>query len=151
MKPADDIHKMIKKMHVKTSTELDKRVHNDISQTLTKLQKIESARVKPNIRVSITKGWAAKLAVAAAILIAFGFGFFTGRWSNPVRPTPHSLDVTGYTSVVSVNPTAPKNEDNFWRQKALAAMQPRPYAQSQFDKTSLLNAYKQYLKEKHYD
>jgi len=50
-----------------------------------------------------------------------------------------------------VYPTAPKVEDSFWRQKALAAMHPRPYARTQATKTSLLNTYKQYLKEKHYD
>lgn len=92
-----------------------------------------------------------KLAVAAAIFIAFGIGFFTGQWSKLPRQAPYSLDVTGYTSVVLAYPTARKSEDSFWRQKALAAMQPRPYAQTSTTKTNLLNAFKQYLKEKHYD
>jgi hypothetical protein len=47
------------------------------------------------------------------------------------------------------HPTEQENKNGFWRQKALAAMQPRPYAQTGFDKTGLLNSYKQYLKEKH--
>ncbi len=146
MRPADDIHKMIKKMHVKASAKLDRRVHDDISISLT-----ESALVEPNIRRSITKGGAARLAVAAAILIAFGIGFSIGRWSGTAQLESHTPDVTGYASTLTVYPTAPKAEDSFWRSKAIAAMRPRTYAQSQTIKTSLLNAYKQYLKEKHYD
>jgi len=91
-----------------------------------------------------------KLAVAATIFITFGIGFSFGRWSKPTPP-PHSLDVTSLTSTVSVYPAANKTEDSFWRQKALAAMQPRPYPKTHITKTSLIDAYKQYLKEKHYD
>lgn len=148
MKRRNDIHKLIKKLHVKASAELDRRVHNDISETLDKTQKIESAQAELYIWKCIMKGGAAKLAVAAAILIAFGIGFSSGRWSKPTRLAPHSLDIPRYTPTVPVYPTAPKTEDGFWRQKALAAMQPRPYAQIRFDKTELLSAYKQYLKEK---
>lgn len=146
MRPAEDIHKLIKKLQLKASAELDKKVHNDISAALAESQKTESAVTQPNIWRSITKGGVSKLAVAAAIFIAFGTGFFTGRWSKPARLELHYLDVTGYTSVVPVYPTVQKTEDSFWRQKALAAMQPKPYAQTQTTKTSLLNAYKQYLK-----
>jgi len=151
MKQGNDIHKLIKKLHVKASAELDRRVHNDISRTLDETQKIESAQAELCIWRHIMKGGIAKLAVAAAILIAFSTGFLSGRWSKPARPAPHSLDVTGYTSAVLAYPSAPKAEDSFWQRKAFAAMQPRPYAQTTFDKTSLLNTYKQYLKEKHYE
>jgi len=89
--------------------------------------------------------------VVAVALFAFGIGFFTGRWSKLARSEPHYLDVTGYTTLISVYPTSPKAEDSFWRQKALAAMQPRPYAQTFTTKAGLLNAYKQYLKEKYHD
>ncbi len=148
MKQGNDIHKLIKKLHVKASTELDRRVHNDISRMPDKTQKIESAQAELCIWRYIMKGGVAKLAVAAAIIIAFGIGFSTGRWSKPARLAPHSLDVTAYTSTALAYPTAPKAEDSFWRQKALAATQPRPYAYAQFTKTELLSAYKQYLKEK---
>ncbi len=151
MRLANDIHKIIKKLQLKAGAELDERVHNDISQTLVKLQKIKPARIEQNIRRRFTKGWGAKLAVAAAILIAFGIGFSTGRWSKPAPLAPYSVDVTDYTSVVSMYPNTIKAEDSFWRQKALAAMQPKPYAQTQNIKTNLIDAYKQYLKEKHYD
>jgi hypothetical protein len=140
MRPADDIHKMIKKMHVKASAELDKKVHDDISISLA-----ESACAEPSIRRSITQ-----LAVAAAILIAFGIGFSVGRWSQPPQ-LASSLNVTSYVPIFPARPTVSKTEDSFWRQKALAAMQPRPYLQTETIKTSLLDAYKQYLKEKHYD
>jgi hypothetical protein len=141
MRPEDDIHKMIKKMHVKASAELDKKVHDDISSSLA-----ESTGAELSTKRSIMK-----FAVAAAILIAFGVGFSVGRWSQPPQPEPPSFDVTAYTSVIQLYPTTPKTEDGFWRQKAIAAMQPKPYSQTQFGKTSLLSAYKQYLKEKHYD
>src|SRR3989304_528265 len=144
MKQGNDIHKLIKKLHVKASAELDRRVHNDISRTLDKTQKIESAQAELSIWRCIMKGGVTKLAVAAAILIAFSTGFLSGRWSKPTRLAPYSVDVTGYTSAVSMHPTAPKTEDSFWRQKALAATQPRPYAYAQFTKTDPLNAYKQY-------
>jgi len=151
MRPADDIHKMIKKMHVKASAELDKRVHNDISRELTKCEKTGSTIANTNVWKSIMKNRVKELSVAAAILFAFGAGFSIGRRSKPASPTPPSLDVTSYTSVVPAYPTARKSQDSFWRQKVLAAMQPRPYAQTSTTKTNLLNAYKQYLKEKHYD
>jgi hypothetical protein len=141
MRPEDDIHKMIKKMHVKASTELDKKVHDGISISLA-----ESACAKLSIKRSITK-----LAVAAAIFIAFGFGFSIGRWAQPPQSEPPSFDVTAYTSITQLYPTSPKTDDSFWRRKALAAMQPKPYGQIPTTKTSLLNVYKQYLKEKDYD
>jgi hypothetical protein len=141
---------MIKKMQVKASTELDKRVHDDISRELAKCEKTGSTIAQPNIWKSIMRNRVKELTIAAAILFAFGIGFSIGRWSKPPQ-SPPSLNIIDYTSVVSMYPTAPKAEASFWRRKALAAMQPRPYVQSYFDKTSLFNTYKQYLKEKHYD
>ena len=84
-----------------------------------------------------------RIAVAASILLAFAIGLSAGRWS---KPTP-SFNVAAYTSTTPAYMTTSKNTDGFWRQKALAAMQPRP----QFNQTALLNAYKQYLKEKNYE
>jgi hypothetical protein len=143
MKPTDNINRMIKKLHLKASAELDRKVHNDISRALAESQETESAATGPIIWRFITKGRVMKLAVAAAIIIAFGIGFSVGQRSRPAQSATYSLYASGYTPVY---PTAAKGEDSFWRQKTLAAMQPRPYAGSQLDKTSLLNAYKQYLK-----
>jgi hypothetical protein len=146
MRPTDNINRLIKKLQLRASADLDRRVHNDISRALAESEKTESTYGELIIWRYIMKGGVVKLAVAAAILIAFGIGFSTGRWSKPTQLAPHSLDVVGYASAVMVHPATPKAEDGFWRQKALAAMQPRPYAQTQTTKTSLLNAYKQYLK-----
>ncbi|NQT01071.1 MAG: hypothetical protein HQ580_03535 [Planctomycetes bacterium] len=151
MNPADKIKELINESDVKTSSDADKRILVDALEHLEILKQKKPAATQPNIWRIIMKGGVTKLAVAAAILITFAIGFSIGRWSKPTRLAPHSLDVTGYTSAVPVYPTAPKVEDSFWRQKALAAMHPRPYAQTQTTKTSLLNTYKQYLKEKHYD
>ncbi|MFZ0034886.1 MAG: hypothetical protein WAK60_07870 [Sedimentisphaerales bacterium] len=144
MKPTDDIHKLIKKLQIKASAELDRRVHDDISRALAESQEAEPAVTEPNIWRFITKGGITKLAVAATILITFGMGFSIGRWSKPSRLAPP-------LTVVSVHPTTPASEDSFWRRKVLAAMQSRPYAQTQITKVSLIDAYKQYLKGKHYD
>jgi len=151
MKPADKIKELINKSDVAASPDADQRILADALKHLEKLKQKKLTAIQSNIWRFITKGGVTKLAVAAAILITFGIGFSIGRWSKPTRLAPHSLDVTGYTSAVPLYPTAPKVEDSFWRQKALAAMQPRPYVQTQTTKTSLLNTYKQYLKEKHYD
>ena len=119
-----------------------------IEMLTSRVDRQPSAVKRPlNIRNIFMKSPITKLAVAAAIFIAFGIGFSTGRWSKPARLVPHLLDVTAYTSTAPAYPTAPKAEDSFWQQKALAVTQPRPYAQPQFTKTELLSAYKQYLKE----
>jgi hypothetical protein len=91
------------------------------------------------------------LAAAAVIVFAFAIGLSVGRWSKPPQTQLSSLDLSAYASSLMTHPTARQDKDSFWRQKALAAMQPRPYAQTQFSQTALLNGYKQYLKEKHYE
>ena len=151
MRPADNINELIKKLQLKASPKLDKRVHDDISKALAESKKAESARAEPNIWRIITKSGVTKLALAAVIFIAFGIGFSIGRWSKPPLLAPRSFDVTGYISAFPVYPTNPKSEDSFWRRKALTAMQTRPYIQTKTIKTTLLNAYKQYLKEKDHD
>jgi hypothetical protein len=83
-----------------------------------------------------------RIAVAASILLVFALGLSVGRWSKPPQTQVSSLDL----SPVLTHPAV--HENGFWRQKALAAMQPRPYAQNELSQTALLNAYKQYLKEK---
>lgn len=87
-----------------------------------------------------------RIAIAACILIAF----VTGRWSRPLQAPTYPLYDDTYETTA---PHADVHNDgyDFWRQKALAAMQPRPYAQTSFAETHLMNTYKQYLKEKHYE
>jgi len=147
MKPIDKIKELINKSNVQTGPETDKKILGDAMEYLEKLKQQKSAGTMSNIWRISTKDLVMKLAVAAAILITFGVGFFTGRWSKPVPP-PHLLNITGYTSAARVNPATTKAENSFWQQKALAALQPRPYVQSHNTKVSLLDIYKQYLKEK---
>jgi hypothetical protein len=149
MRPVSDIHRLIKKLQIKSSAELDRKVHDDITRILAESEKTNSTRL--NVYRIITRGGVMKLTVAAAILIALGIGFSIGRWSKSTQLASPSLNVTSHVSIVPAHPTASKAEDSFWRRKALAAMQPRPYIQTQTTKTTLLNAYKQYLKEKNYD
>jgi hypothetical protein len=86
------------------------------------------------------------LAAAAVILLVFAVGLSVGQRFTPPQMQLSSLDLTGYALPVPTHPAVQQAKESFWRQKALAAMQPRPYAQHT---TNLLNAYKQYLKEKH--
>jgi len=74
MKPADNISELIKKLQLKASADLDKRVHDDISAALAKSQKTESARTEPNIWRTIMKSRITKLAAAAVIIIAILIG-----------------------------------------------------------------------------
>ncbi len=70
MRPADNINELIKKLQLKASAELDKRVHDDISAALTKSEKTKSAQPEPNIWRIIMKSRTSKLAAAAVIIIA---------------------------------------------------------------------------------
>jgi len=72
MRPADNTHNSIKKLHLKASAELDKRVHDDISAALAESEKTESAIRQPNIWRTIMKSPITKLAAAAVIIIAAG-------------------------------------------------------------------------------
>ena len=86
-----------------------------------------------------------RLLAAAAVMILV---FAAGRWSKPLQPASSLPEVASYTQPASAYPAVYKNTESFWQQKALAAMQPRPYSQNEISQTALLNVYKQYLKEK---
>ncbi len=89
-----------------------------------------------------------RLIAAAAVIILV---FVAGRWSKSIPQVSPSPEVAAYTKPISTYTAVDKNTESFWQQKAQAAMQPRPYAQTQFDQSRLLNTYKQYLKEKYND
>jgi hypothetical protein len=89
-----------------------------------------------------------RLLAAAAVMILV---FTAGRWSKPLPPASSLPEVASYAQPASAYPAVGKNPDSFWQQKALATMQPRPYSQNELSQTALLNVYKQYLKEKHYE
>jgi hypothetical protein len=90
-----------------------------------------------------------RLATAAVILVAFGIGFSIGRWTRAYQPAPAGVEVVVVESADLIYPTAAASEEGFWQQKARAMMQPSPYGQRQLSTGSLLDAYKQYLKEKY--
>lgn len=76
MRPADNINKSIKKLRLKASARLDKRVHDDISKALAESEKTESAVTQPDIWRTIMKSPITKLAVVAVIVVAVLVGAF---------------------------------------------------------------------------
>ena len=84
MRPADNINNLIKKLQLKASTDLDRRVHEDISMALAESDKTESAITQPKIRRTIMKSRISKLAAVALIIIAVfvGVHYFGGSIEN---------------------------------------------------------------------
>ena len=74
MRPSANIDELIKKLQLKASAELDKRVHDDISAALTKSEQTKSVHAEPNIWRIIMRSRIPKLAAAAVIIIAVLFG-----------------------------------------------------------------------------
>ncbi len=70
MRPADNINNLIKKLHLKASADLDRRVHDDISMAPAESDKTKSAVTQPNIWRTIMKSPITKLAAAAVIIVA---------------------------------------------------------------------------------
>ncbi len=151
MKHVDQIRRLFDRAAVRTNVASDDAAFETIRTAYTRAVQRKAAQREPTMWRFFRKNPSARLAVAAAILMAFGIGFSTGRWSKPTQGTPHALLVTGYPSPLPVHPTTPTPGDSFWRQKALAAMQPRPYAQIQTTESTVLNIYKPYRKGRHND
>jgi outer membrane lipoprotein-sorting protein len=84
MRPADNINELIKKLQLRASADLDKRVHDNISAALTESEKTKSVQPEPNIWRIIMKSRIIKLAAAAVIIIAVlaGWPFFSGNGSG---------------------------------------------------------------------
>jgi len=70
MRPADNIHSQIKKLRLKASAHLDRRVYDAISTALAEPQMIESPHTQAKIWRTIMKSKITKLAAAAAIIVA---------------------------------------------------------------------------------
>jgi hypothetical protein len=102
MRPADNINELIKKLKLKASPDLDKRVHNDISRALTKSEKTKSVQQEPNIWRTIMNSRIPKLAAAAVIIIAAGIFLYT---NSTIVPTAYALQDTieAYNSVSSLH------------------------------------------------
>jgi hypothetical protein len=125
-----------------------KQVLNKIGQTdvppeIALLAQQSSRNFSAAIQIPQPKHWfltPIRFLAAAAVVI---FAFALGRWS---KPAPQAGAVYATQSTSRMTPQI--NNDSFWQQKAIAAMQSRPYTQSVGE---LLNLYKQYLKEKQND
>jgi len=84
MRPSDNINELIKKLQLKASAELDKRVHDDISRGLAKSDKTESAVSQPDLWRPIAKWRITKLAAAVviAVVVVGGITFWPSRGSD---------------------------------------------------------------------
>jgi hypothetical protein len=130
---------------------LNKIGQADVPPNATLIAERASRNFDSALKIAQPKQWfftPVRLIAAAAVVI---FVFAAGRWSKSIPQASPSPEVASYAQPVSAYPAVGKNPESFWQQKALAAMQPRPYAQTSFTNIEMLNAYKQYLKEKHYD
>ena len=101
MRPADNINDLIKKLQLKASADLDKRVNDDISAALTKSQKNKSAQAEPIIWRTIMKSPVTKIAAAAVIIIACSAAWIlwesTGSGIALAEVLTRIEQVTGYT------------------------------------------------------
>ena len=97
MRPAKDTERHIRNVYadglkVTTRADLDKRVLNNVMETLDELEKKESAVIEPNIWRLVMRTRVAKLAAAAVIIIAVTLGMseFLGpssiAWADVVEP-----------------------------------------------------------------
>jgi hypothetical protein len=79
VRPVENINELIKKLQLKASADLDRRVHEDISRALTEPRKTKSAPPEPNIWRIIMKSPITKLATAAVVIIACVIGLSLWR------------------------------------------------------------------------
>ncbi len=81
MSPAEKISRMVKKLHVGASKELDERVHNSLSRSLAEYENTQpAANVQSNIWRIIMENKMVKVAAAAVIVIGafIGISMLTG-------------------------------------------------------------------------
>ena len=69
MKPAVNIHKLIKKLQVEPGADMDRKVHNRITKALEKWKKTNSADNRPNFWRMIMKSRITKIATAAVLVL----------------------------------------------------------------------------------
>ena len=69
MRPADNINELIQKLKLKASTDLDRRVHNDVSMALAKSDKTQWVRTEPNVWRLIMRNSITKLIAAIMIIV----------------------------------------------------------------------------------
>jgi len=127
---------------------LNKIGQADVPPNATLIAERASRNFDSALKIAQPKQWfftPVRLLAAAAVMMLV---FAAGRWSKPPQTQLSSPDLSAYASSLMTHPTVQQDKNSFWQQKTLAAMQPRPYSQNELSQTALLNAYKQYLKEK---
>jgi len=93
MRPADNINDLISKLQLKASTDLDARVHDEISGALAGHEKTQSVRSEPSIWRTIKKGKIAKLAAAAVIIIGLCMAvYLIDQAATPVWAIDQSIE-----------------------------------------------------------
>lgn len=75
MRKAEDIKRLIKNLHDRTSAQMDERVLTDVLRALEESEKT-SALTQPNIRRTIMKSHITKLAAAAVVITVVVLGLF---------------------------------------------------------------------------
>ena len=103
MRPTDDnINKLVKKLHLKASADLDKRVREKISKAPTELEEKKSVKRQPIIWSNIMKKPITKFTAAAVIIIVVGILLYT---NNSIIPTAYALrdTIEAYNSVSSLH------------------------------------------------
>jgi hypothetical protein len=91
MRPADNIRKSFKELHIPTSAKLDEQINVEISMALVKAKSNKSADPLPNIWRIIMKSKITILAAAAVIIVAVFIAFYqfdssSVVWADVVRP-----------------------------------------------------------------
>ena len=86
MNPADNINKSIKKLHIEPTAEMDKRIHDGISNAIKESKQKTPATKKPDTWRIIMQKKITKLAVAAVIIVAvlIGINSFFGTGTSVV-------------------------------------------------------------------
>jgi hypothetical protein len=91
------------------------------------------------------------IATAAVIIFVFFFGFYIGKQSLPSQFQVSSFNNGAFLRQYPQQETHKQPEDGFWHRKVLAVMQPQSRSQIKFSKVDILQAYRQYIQEKHND
>ena len=76
MRPTDNIHSLIKKLHLKAGAELDQRLRAEIRRALDEQRQTKPAATRPKTWRIIMKSRITKLAAAAVIVALATIGFF---------------------------------------------------------------------------
>jgi hypothetical protein len=145
-KDIDDIMNDIGKETVPPDVyKMAEQMSRDFSESLAKSQQPQHHILFTRIATSMV--W--KMAAAAVFLLVFGTGFLAGRWSGTSQPQTPRPGIVVVGSESSMYPSTAPSEGDFWQQKARAMVQPGRYGHEQSSAGSLLDAYKQHLKEKY--